>query len=60
LTARRAGRAATALALLLLAAGLGGCGSLKPAPIPESDSEIGNGPGLLSGPTGEFTVYRKQ
>jgi hypothetical protein len=51
-------RPATALALALLLAGLAGCG-LRPAPIPESDSELGTRPGLLSGPSGEFVVYRQ-
>lgn len=52
-------RLAAALLLLLLSGlGLGACG-IKPAPFPVSDSELGTGPGLLSGPAGEFTVYRQ-
>jgi len=59
LSPRATGRPAAALALLLLvAAGLAGCG-LKPAPIPPSESELGNRPGLLTGPSGEFTLYRQ-
>jgi hypothetical protein len=42
-------------ALLLL---LGACG-VKPAPFPVPESELGSGPGLLSGPSGEFTLYRQ-
>jgi hypothetical protein len=42
-------------ALLLL---LGAC-SVKPAPFPVPASELGSGPGLLSGPSGEFTLYRQ-
>jgi hypothetical protein len=46
-------RLATVLigAALLLAA----C-SLKPAPFPEPDSELGTRPGLLTGATGEATI----
>jgi hypothetical protein len=59
LSPRPAGRrAAAALVLLLIAAGLAGCGA-KSRPIPESEGELGNAPGLLSGPSGEFTVYRQ-
>lgn len=48
---RRAAALLAAVALLLA-----GCG-LKPAPFPTPDTELGQRPGLLSGPTGEFTVY---
>jgi hypothetical protein len=58
LSPRPTGRPAVALALLLIAAGLAGCG-LQAAPIPASDSELGTRPGLLSGPSGEFTLYRQ-
>jgi hypothetical protein len=47
-------RAAVAMLMLLMAA----C-SAKPAPFPVPASELGGGPGLLSGPTGEFTIYRQ-
>ncbi|HLZ66143.1 MAG TPA: hypothetical protein VKQ29_07920 [Aliidongia sp.] len=52
------GRLAAAAALLLMAVGLAGCG-VKSRPIPPSEGELGNSPGLLSGPAGEFTVYQK-
>jgi hypothetical protein len=58
LSPRPTGRLAAVLFLLLTGAGLAGCG-LKPAPFPAPESELGNGPGLLSGPSGEFTIYRQ-
>jgi hypothetical protein len=51
-------RPAAVLALALVALGLAGCGA-KPAPIPESDGELGTRPGLISGPSGEFVLYQK-
>jgi hypothetical protein len=59
LSPRATGRLAAAALLLLVGATLGGCG-IKPAPFPVPESEMGPSPGLLSGPTGEFTVYRQQ
>jgi hypothetical protein len=51
-------RVAAVVLLLLTGVGLGACG-IKPAPFPVPESELGGGPGLLSGPSGEFTVYRQ-
>jgi len=45
-------------AVLLLLTGLGGCG-IKPAPFAVPESELGGGPGLLSGPSGEFVVFHQ-
>jgi hypothetical protein len=49
---------AVVLMLLLTGVGLGGCG-IKPAPFAVPESELGGGPGLLSGPSGEFVVYHQ-
>jgi hypothetical protein len=52
-------RRALALTLLMvLAAGLGGCG-VRPAPFPTPQSDLDDRPGLMSGPDGEFTLYRR-
>ncbi|HEV2678363.1 MAG TPA: hypothetical protein VGV37_27795 [Aliidongia sp.] len=47
-------------AILLMLAGslLAACGA-KPMPFPVPESELGDGPGLMSGPSGEFTIYRR-
>ncbi|MFQ5915971.1 MAG: hypothetical protein ACE5JS_22580 [Nitrospinota bacterium] len=48
-----------ALALVLLALLLSACASIEPLAFPESGDEIPPGPGLFSGPDGEFVIYRK-
>lgn len=50
-------KASLALISVLL---LGGCGSMQPASYTYEDSrEISSGPGLLTGKTGAFVLYRK-
>ncbi len=48
-------RVAAILALVLLA----GCAQLHPAAFPAPASELGDRPGLLSGPTGNLTVFHQ-
>ena len=43
------------LASLALLGALAGCG-FQPRPFPTPDTELGNRPGLLTGPTGAATV----
>jgi len=44
--------------MLAMGFGLAAC-SMQPAEFPTPQSEMGTGPGLLSGKSGEFTVYRQ-
>jgi hypothetical protein len=46
---------ATALGLAALVAGCGG----QPMPFPAPQSELGERPGLLTGPTGSFDVLNR-
>ena len=39
---------------------LAGCGIGKPMDIPVPESELGPEPGFLTGPSGEWVIYRKQ
>lgn len=48
-----------ALTLVLLALLLSACASIEPMAYPPAADEIPPGPGLFSGPDGEFTIYRK-
>jgi len=64
-------RAAAVLALVLFVLPLVGCGKIEPAPFPSPTSEIAPAPGMpgeqqqqgqthgiLSGSSGEYTIYR--
>ena len=35
------------------------CGIGQPMPIPEPESQLGPKPGLLTGDTGEWVIYRR-
>ena len=51
-------RALAVAFLMLLGGGLTGCG-IQPAPYPIPQSDLDDRPGLLSGPGGEITLYRR-
>lgn len=41
--------------LLVILGAMSGCADFKPEPFPDS-KQIKEGPGLLTGPTGEWTI----
>jgi hypothetical protein len=49
--------------MIVVAAGLttlAACGIGTPMDIPVPESELGPGPGALTGPSGDWVIYRKQ
>ena len=55
------GRTASFVLFAGLAAALGACSGIKPAPLITPPSELSDDtPGLISGPTGEIVIYERK